>query len=104
MNCNECGKELVGKRVDARFCDDLCKKRWVRKQKPPGKRGRPPKNPDNALAVEALKKRVPVARPAPVVTNPAPAAVFGLLKSKLARKDTRGPIQKKSKEAPKTQP
>lgn len=44
MNCLYCDKDLAGKRVDARFCDDSCKKRWQRKQKPSGKRGRPRKS------------------------------------------------------------
>lgn len=55
MNCEDCGKELEGKRVDARFCNDTCKKRWQRKQKPTGKRGRPKKSTSH---VTELKKRV----------------------------------------------
>lgn len=99
MKCEDCDKELVGKRVDARFCDDLCKKRWQRKQKPPGKRGRPPKNPDNELAREIVLKRVKVAKPVVEPPKPPPATVFSLLKSKLAKKDTRGPVQAKKQPA-----
>lgn len=51
----------------------------------------------NADARSAIKKLVPVAKPTPVVTNPPPASVFSLMKSKLPTKDTRGPVQVKSK-------
>lgn len=55
----------------------------------------------NSAAREALKKRIPVAKPAPPVHNPAPASVFSLLKSTLAKKDERGPVQAKKKAQPK---
>lgn len=71
MNCEQCGEELVGKRADARFCNDTCKKRWVRAQKPPGKRGRPRKRPENELAAEVVSK---VKAPKPVMEVRVPAA------------------------------
>jgi len=99
MNCEDCGKDLAGKRADARFCNDACKKRWVRKQKPPGKRGRPPKRPENELAAEVVKK-VKAAKAVPEVRVPA-STLLSRLTVKLPSADTRGPVPAKKKSQPK---
>lgn len=52
----------------------------------------------NTSARAALQKRVPVAKPAPEVRGVGPA-VLALMKSTLAKKDTRGPVPAKKKPA-----
>lgn len=59
------------------------------------KKKRAEKEDLNVEARAVLKKRVPVAKTVVEPPKPAPASVFSLLKSKLAKKDDRGPMQVK---------
>lgn len=67
--CVQCGKDLSGKRADARFCGEKCKKRWQRAD-------------ENALARESIRKRVKVLTPPEETRIPA-SKVLGMLKSRI---------------------